>query len=146
MSEFGDFFEKPYRDMKKMARPDLEQELNQWRNLYTWIDPGVQYWLTKVGEDIRVSLRNGTSFVGKLGTVEYEAKVVRLAVTERLYDYTRGEATYETKDVLCKISDLVGWQFIYAKEVFEEDFQGKRASGEESVPDIELEKGGKPSA
>lgn len=142
MNGYADFYEKPYRDMNKMTRPELEYELNQWRNLYTWLDPGVQYWLTKVGEDIRVSLRNGTSFVGKLGAVEYEAKVIRLAVTERLYDYSQGEATYETKDVLCKISDLVGWQFIFSKEVRKEDFQGKPTSDEESVSDISLEKGG----
>ena len=134
-SNESDFFEKPFTPTDKMSKADLETELTQWRNLYTWLDPGVQYWLTKVGEDIRVSLRNGTSFIGSLGAVEYEAKVIRLAVVERLYDYAKGEATYETKDVLCKISDLVGWQFIYNREVRAEDFNPPKESGGDFEPE-----------
>lgn len=124
MSDFGMFYEKPYRPLETLTEEEAKHELEQWRNLYTWLDDTVKYWLTKVGEDIRISLRNGQAYRGRLGAVEYEEKVLRVSVVERTYDYTQGLARYETKDVLVKISDVVGWQFIYNEEVKEEDSAG----------------------
>ena len=133
-NNYGQFFEKPYRPSESMTKEELNTELLQWRNLYTWLDPEVQFWLSKVGELIRVSLRNGVSHVGNLGTCKYNPTIISLACQERLYDYAQGQATYETKDVQVKITDVVDYQFIYAKEVKAETFDGKEEGEHVETP------------
>ena len=71
---FGSFYEKPFRPLDSMSEVEAKGELEQWRNLYSWLDDEVKYWLTKVGETFRVSLRNGTTFTGQVGAVEYDMK------------------------------------------------------------------------
>lgn len=127
---YGQFFEKPYRPLDKMTKDELGKELLQWRNLWTWLDPEVQYWITKVGERVRVTTRNGITSLGTLGLVKFNPLIISVAAMERLYDYSRGEATYETKDVQIKVTDLVSYSFIYNEEVKSETFDGR----EEGVP------------
>lgn len=133
-----DFYEKPFTPLDKMSKEEMSEELLQWRNLWTWQDADVAYWLTKVGQPIRVTLRNSQTFKGTLGSVQYEPKVIGVFLTERLFDYSRGEATYETKEALVKISDLVSYEFIHAEEVVAESFSPTSPPVEDEPSEVEL--------
>lgn len=125
MDEYINIFEKPFRPKKEMSRVELETELETWRNLWTWHEDVLQYWLTKVRSAIKVKLRNFTHVEGTLGMVHYELKTIDIDTTERIYNYLRGEAVYETKTVTIPVNQLVDIAFIHDKEVISEKPSGE---------------------
>ena len=120
----SDIFEQPYRPLKDMSRPELEDEINRWRNQWTWVQPDVQFWLSKVRSEMKLVLRNNRILIGRLGTCHFTLDSIELSTTERLYNYSKGEATYETKTVVIGLSALTDYEFMLDREVIKEDVGG----------------------
>lgn len=135
---FENIFEKPFRPYKDMSRKELEDELERWRNLWTWHEEVLTYWLTKVRSYVKVKLRNFTFIEGLLGQPHFEIKSIDIDTTERIYNYARGEATYETKTVTVPLSQLVDLAFVHVKEVIKEEISGAPLN-EAGLPVSELD-------
>ena len=123
---FESIFEQPYAPMVNMAREDLERELTLWRNIFTWLDADVQYYLTHINSDVRVSTRQGGTIVGRLGSPHFTLESIDVRWTERLYNYGRGEATYEAKTTTVKASSMLDFSIIEGKEVVAEGIGGQK--------------------
>jgi len=138
MGDEPNIFERPYRPLKSLSRPELEQEVERWRNLWTWNEELLQYWLTKVRSPIKVKMRNFASVDGLLGQPRFELKSIDIDTIERIYNYARGEATYETKTVTIPINQLIDIAFIHAKDVVREPYGGETDEPEKLKPELEL--------
>jgi len=125
MDDFINIFEKPFRPMKELSRQELENEVERWRNLWTWHEEILTYWLTRINTPIKVKMRNFSSVDGVLGQPHFELVSIDIDTTERLYNYNQGLATYETKTVTIPVGQLVDVAFIHNKEVVPEKATGE---------------------
>lgn len=121
MSDEVNMFKQPYRPMKDMARQELETELASWRNLWTWNEESLQYWLSKVGNPVRLTLRNYSVVEGRLGQPHFELKSIDVDWVERVYNYSRQEASYYTQTSTYPLSQLVSFALVLDKEVIAEN-------------------------
>ena len=131
---FDNIFEQPYQPYKKMSRSELEVELTKWRNIWTWVEPDIQFYLTRVNSLVRFVRRDYKSIEGRLGQVHSDIKSIEIDTQEREYDYTQGEAAYLTRTVTCPLSNMADFSFIHTKEVVREDTNGE--TFEDSKPDF----------
>lgn len=120
MDDFVNIYEKPYRDMTKMTKEELSDELGKWRNLWTWLPEDVQYWLTRIRSQIRIVNRSSKNFEGLLGQLHWELTAIDVDSVERNFNYFTNQATYETKTSTVPVSAILFWEFIHAKEVVDE--------------------------
>lgn len=123
-NEFLNMFEEPYRPMEDMTREELEEELGRWRNIWTWIEAPIQWWLTKIRSYVILVRRDYHRIEGRLGQIHVTLDSVDIDEVERIYDHAKGEATYETKTTTIKLSQLVDYSFLDGKEVIEETYDG----------------------
>ena len=134
--DFTPFFEKPYTPFKSMSRSELEDELQRWRNMWTWIPSDVQWWITHTRQLCRFVRRDFQRHEGLLGVCRWELKTIDVDVVSRDYDYATGKATYEEKTVTVPINQLVDFSLIWNKEERRETIDGQEPV-EESIPDFE---------
>ncbi len=117
MDDFVNIFERPYRPLENMSKEEMQEELTQWRNLWTWIPEGVQWWLTRVRSEIRCVTRGSKTFTGLLGKLTWELKAMDVDVFERDFNYYTNEATYEHKTATIPLSTMQYYEFIRDKEI-----------------------------
>ncbi|MAF43784.1 MAG: hypothetical protein CMI54_06420 [Parcubacteria group bacterium] len=133
------FYERPYTPIDRMTEEERAEELNLWRNLFTWLDPEVMYYLSRVGELCRVSTRSGQTYFGTLGACKYEPLQIVLRVEDRQFDWSTQLAVYEIKDVSVKVSDVINYQFINERnEVLEPQNNNDGAGVESALEEIEF--------
>lgn len=129
--EFVNMFERPYRPLADMSLDELRAELERWRNIWTWIESDYQFWLTRIGTRVRFTRRDYKTVEGTLGAIHFNLKEIEVEVVERVYDYARGEATYEDKTVVLPISAIYNYEFLHKEEVLPETISGEtRKAGE----------------
>jgi len=128
--EIIDIFEKPFRPLEDMSKPELLDEIQRWRNIWTWLEPDTQFWLTKINQEVSVTKRNYKVIQGILGQPHFELVSIDVEWIERIYNYGRGEATYEHKTTTIKLGEMNDFSFIHGKEVKEETFDGKPLEAE----------------
>jgi len=122
--DFQQFYETPYAPIKDMSRSEVEDELTKWRNLWTWVEPDVQWWLTHVGAAARLVMRNYHVFSGTLGQPHFKIDQVEINVVEREYDPFQGKATYQTKTVRLGLGAIVSFELVLGEEFAYEDIMG----------------------
>ena len=135
-SEFSNIFEKPYQPIKPMTKNELADEVQRWRNVWTWVEPEMQKWLTSINQEVAVSKRNYKTVQGVLGQPHFELVSIDIEWVERIYNYGKGEATYEHKSTTIKLGDMNDFSIIHGKEVKEEQYDGKPFE----VEKVELDK------
>jgi len=125
MSEESSVYEKPFRPTKSMTADELRKEVETWRNIWTWHTDEMQYWFTHVGYPVKIKMRNFTSVEGTLGQCHFDLKSIDINTTERIYNYARGMAVYETKTVTIPISNLLDVAMIHNKNEVKESYEGE---------------------
>ena len=120
-----DIFEKPFRPLDTLSNEELLDEIQRWRNIWTWLEPETQKWLTDINKEVAVTKRNYKVIQGLLGQPHFELASIDVEWVERIYNYGKGEATYEYKTTTIKPSEMNDFSFIHSKEVKAEQFDGK---------------------
>jgi len=123
--EVVDIFEKPFRPLDTLSKAELQDETQRWRNIWSWLEPETQRWLTSINREVAVTKRNYKLIQGLLGQPRFELVSIDVEWVERIYNYGRGEATYEHKTTTIKLGEINDFSFIHGKEVMEETFDGK---------------------
>ena len=114
---FSGLYQTKYKEVKDMSKPELIEELTKFRNMWTWCQEEVQYWLTHTRYPCRVVRRDYQGFKGLLGTVHFELKSIDVDVEDEIYNYLKGTKTTEFKTVTIPINQLVDFEFIHQEEV-----------------------------
>lgn len=127
---YEDMFEKPYKPLKQMSKKQMEKELLQWRNLFTWLEREAQFWLTSVGQEVALKGRDYKVMTGILGQPHFIMDAIDITWVERVYNYFKKEATYLTKTTTVRINQLADYSFIHNKEVREEEYSGAPVEAE----------------
>lgn len=131
--DFQAFYETPYTPAKDMSRSEVEDELQKWRNLWTWVEADVQWWLTHVGRPCRVVRRDYHSIVGTFGQPHFKLAEIEVNTLEREYNYVKGIATYETKTVVIGLGAIVDYELIEGSESVYEDISGNVVEPKEDL-------------
>ena len=120
-----DIFEKPFRPIDTMTNEELQDEVQRWRNIWTWLEPETQKWLTDINKEVSVTKRNYKVIQGIMGQPHFELVSIDVEWVERIYNYSKGEATYEHKTTTIKLGEMNDFSFIHGKEVKNETFDAK---------------------
>lgn len=124
MDSFTDLFEKIQKPTKEMSKDELISELTVYRSLFTWCDDELKYWLTHIRQEYHVIRRDYKDIYGLLGQPHFDLRAIDMDVVERIYKYSTGEATYETKTVTIPMSQVVDFELSLGKEVRLETIDG----------------------
>ncbi|GAI81065.1 unnamed protein product [marine sediment metagenome] len=136
-----DIFEKPFRPLEALSKAELQDETQRWRNVWTWLEPETQKWLTDINKEVSVTKRNYKVIQGLMGQPHFELVSIDVEWVERIYNYSRGEATYEHKTTTVKLSEMNDFSFIHGKEVKSEQYDGKPPElTDEELDHINLQK------
>lgn len=120
-----DIFEKPFRPLDTLNKEELQDEVQRWRNIWTWLEADNQFWLTSINQEVSVTKRNYKNIQGILKQPHFELVSIDVEWVERIYNYAMGEATYEYKTTTIKLGEMNDFSFIHSKEVKEEQYDGK---------------------
>ena len=123
--EVVDIFEKPFRPLENMSGAEKDDEVQRWRNIWTWLEAETQFWLTSINKEVAATKRNYQKIQGILGQPHFELVSIDIEWVERIYNYGKGEATYEHKTTTIKLGDMNDFSFIHSKEVKAEQYDGK---------------------
>lgn len=94
LKEFTDGIQTP---INKLSLKQLREREEFWRALWGWIPDEVKYYVYRVGQLVRVYLRNYQGHLGELGAVKFDCAELELEVYEKHWDETTGKYIYEQK-------------------------------------------------
>lgn len=133
------FYEEPFPAVTKMSRKDLEAELQNWRNLWTWLDMEVKGWLIRVGHKYRFVRRDYRVFIGTLGKVHFDAKLLELDCAVEEKDYVKKRLFTFLETMTIPLSQLVDWEEVHYEESVKLNTLGEveaEAPPDDAVPDL----------
>ena len=116
--------DKQFDDIDSMSEDDLRSELQQYRNLWTWLDDEVKYYLLKVGTVTRILTRGYQPYVGMLGMPRFKLSELEMDVDRREYNYSDGKHYMERKTILIPANGLTHIEFIEEQEEIEDVLPG----------------------
>jgi len=115
----------------------VENELDLFRKLWTWIAEDYKYYLAHINYPCRIRTRDAHEYVGVLGTTHWDLTAIELEVREPIYDYLAGTKTWEVKTIRVPINTLVGFELIHDKEIeYMQQDAGKEALEPEGEPEL----------
>lgn len=114
---FTELYGRQFKPFNKMKREDIEKELEQFRNLWTWMDEELRAFLCHIRYPVILVRRDYKKVQGLMGAPHFELKSLDVDVQEEVINYTKGQLTIETKTVTIPINQLVDYEFIHAQEV-----------------------------
>jgi len=123
-----DLLEAKFKDVRKMSRKELEDELSMFRNLWSWMNNEVKYYITKVGQQCRVYLRIGEQKVGTLLQPVFHLHEVEIGIYVKVYDYLTGKYFIERKIDRIPASNIVMFEFITERDLALEEEMAKAIS------------------
>jgi len=94
LQQFQEGFKTP---VGKLSKRELLEREEFWRALWSWIPDEVKYYIYRVGQLVRVYLRNYKGSVGELGSVKFDCAELELEVYEKVWNETTGKYIYEQK-------------------------------------------------
>lgn len=124
MDSFIDIFDKPKKDVKTMSKDELIDELQSYRNLLSWFDDDLRYWFGHIRQVFHVIRRDYKDIFGLLGQPHFKLEGVDMDVVERIYNFSKAIATYETKTVTIPMSQVVDYELSLGKEEVPEQMDG----------------------
>ncbi len=119
------FYEEPFDPLSKMSNADLEAELKNWRNLWSWLDMEVKGYLIKVGHKYRFVRRDYQVFIGTLGKTHFEAKQLELDCVVSEKDYIKKTYHVFVETMRIPITQLISIEEIHYQEDIPLDERGE---------------------
>ena len=124
----------------KLSKKQLQEREEFWRALWSWIPDEVKYYIYRVGQLVRVYLRNYRGSVGELGSVKFDCAELELEVYEKHYDETKGKYIYEQKTLKLPYSAVM-WIETITEQTEAEQVELPEVMGIEDLIKSEGEKG-----
>lgn len=110
---------KQWTPIPEMTKSEMEEELEGWRVVASYITDEVTYYLRNVGQECRVLTRTNRAYFGTLGVPHFTIADIEVNVEEVEHDYQAGRRFREQKLVRIPIGSVSLFQIIYDR--FEEE-------------------------
>ncbi len=117
MDYFEKLFQYRYRPLKDMTKEELIEELDTYRNLWTWVEEDLKWWLCHIRYHCRLVRRDYKGLEGVLGQCHFELKAIDIDVRSEDYDYFKNEVKIEQKTITIPVNQLIDWEMIHEQEV-----------------------------
>lgn len=113
-----------FQDIKKMKINDMREEVQMWRNLWSWVPSEVKYYISRTGQTIGVQIRNYQRYIGPLLSTTWDLVELEIGVYDKVYDQVTGQYYFERK--ICKIpkGQIVDFDWI-SERISEEELKAK---------------------
>ena len=111
--DFAPPIRTPSKPLKDMKRQEIENEVLQWRKLWSWIPEDTKTILTKIGTEVAITTRWGKRYVGTLGQPKFDMKEIQLEVFQSEYNYEQGKEFMEHKTIHVPMSALIQLDIIH---------------------------------
>lgn len=121
----------PMPEISKMKLKELREECAMWRNVWGWVPPEVKYYVSRVGQEMGITLRNYKRYLGVLVDSHWDLKSLEVGCLDKTYDQVRDKYYYEKKIVVISTSGIIDMQWIKERKPFEEFEEESRQEAEE---------------
>jgi hypothetical protein len=116
MAELSELYQTRFKDVSKMSKAELAEEVELWRRLWTWLDEDVKYYLTRIGQPCRVVNRAYQGYLGRLLQPHFAVKELEVECVKVEYNYDDGEYYEEYKTLRLPISMISHIEFVHERE------------------------------
>jgi hypothetical protein len=120
----------PMPDLSKMKQKDLKAECMMWRNVWGWVPPEVKYYVSRVGQEVGLTMRNYKRYLGVLVDSHWDLISLEVGTIDKVYDSVQDKTFYEKKIVVISVSGIVDYQWIKERKAWE-DFEAERMAAKE---------------
>jgi len=120
----------PMPPIAKMKQKDLKIECEMWRNIWGWVPPEVKYYVSRVGQEVGLTMRNYKRYLGTLVDSHWELLSLEVGTVDKVYDAVRDQTFYEKKIVVISTSGIVDMQWIKERKAWEQ-FEAERIEEKE---------------
>ena len=120
----------PMPPIAKMKLKDLKVECEMWRNIWGWVPPEVKYYVSRVGQEVGLTMRNYKRYLGTLVDSHWELLSLEVGTVDKVYDAVRDQTFYEKKIVVISTSGIVDMQWIKERKAWEQ-FEAERIAEKE---------------
>lgn len=113
---------KEWRPIKSLGVKQLRSELEAWRSLSTWIDDVTRYYLSNMGQMVRIVRRDYKGYLGDFLGAKFILDEVEVGVYDKVYDQNLGRYFQEKKIIKVGEGSVVSMEFIQERhEAIEAD-------------------------
>jgi len=120
MSDINIFAQDRWTDVKKMSVSQLRDEVGQWRELWRWLHDDTKYYLSKIGQECRVVMRNYQGHLGVMLSPIFDLKYIELGTDEKTYDQKDGKYYFEKKTMRIPAGMILDIEYITEREPAQE--------------------------
>lgn len=131
-----------FTELKKMNAKQKDNEIEAWRNIWSYTPSEVKYYLLKSGTQIGVTMRNYKRHLGVLLSTRWDIRELEIGVFEKEYDQSTGKYYYERKIIKLSPQGMIDIQWIQERKeeaemereivAGDENGENDRGAGEES--------------
>lgn len=118
----------------QMANEALRAELQQLRDLFTWVPPEVTRHLTSIGKLARIHTRGKDAYLGVVQGLSVEVTHMEVAVQEVINDFIHNKEFHESKLIIFPVSSLSFYEVIEERE--EREKEKIRSSTDRLLDDV----------
>jgi hypothetical protein len=123
-----------FKEIDKMTKDELREEVRIWRNLWSWLDEDTKYYLTKIGKMCRIVTRAYQGYLGRFLQPHFGIKEFELECVKVEYDQNDGKYYEEYKVIRIPVSSLTHFEFIEDRqEVSREELFGAQTGASEEL-------------
>lgn len=126
----------PMPETSKMKLKDLKEECAMWRNVWGWVPPEVKYYVSRVGQEVGLTMRNYKRYLGTLVDSHWNLTSLEVGTIDKVYDAVQDKTFYEKKIVIISVSGIIDYQFIKERKAWE-DFEAERIAEQEKLEKAE---------
>jgi len=126
----------PMPELHKMKLGDLRTECQMWRNVWGWVPPEVKYYVSRIGQDVGLTLRNYKRYLGKLIDSHWMLESLEIGTTDKVYDSVTDKYYYEKKICIIKTSSMLDIQWIKERKSFDEFEEETRKEKEKEEAEL----------
>lgn len=129
----------PMPEISKMKQKDLKEECAMWRNVWGWVPPEVKYYVSRVGQEVGLTMRNYKRYLGTLVDSHWDLLSLEIGTIDKVYDAVQDKTFYEKKIVVMTTSGIIDMQWIKERKAWE-DFEAERIAEKEKEEKAETVK------
>jgi len=125
----------PMPEISKMKLTELREECKMWRNLWGWVPPEVKYYVSRVGQQVRLVLRNYKGNLGTLIDTHWDLKSIEIGMIDKQYDAINDKYYYEKKIIDVNLNAILLLEWIKERKAYEEfEEETRQAAEKEATP------------
>jgi len=128
----------PMPELSKMSKKSLLTECEMWRNVWGWVPPEVKYYVSRVGQEVGLTMRNYKRYLGALVDSHWDLLSLELGVVDKVYDSVKDQYFFEKKILVVNTSAILDIQWIKERKSWEQ-FEEERKAAEPKETEKEEE-------